>query len=386
LANPITRPFWRFVGHLRAAKRGSVTPAVRDVKPFESRHLPPRFDVAHAVAFFFNDQLAALVRDLEASGALSMSIDLPEQERASLEAMEDGAPVFDWLITNGRLDIVNDLTYRQLTAVVADACHFLSESLISSGKGKTTVAYSLLRKPLKESLLLLEWLSVEPDAFLAKFHGVTTDGYVLNRLSEPERRRVIDESVKRVNARGITSDLLWLIRFDKNYSNSLETLWTKATHLVTTVKASATEPGNLNFIFSGIDAKEDQWEHYYRIVPMVLYYFVEVAEHVASRFFSGVEQLRSPRSLLRALAMLRWAETVEVSDQIKGTIRDSLQDLEDLQFQCVSCGETASAPAADPDRFWLRSEMECRTCGRIYDLWDVLKSSHAEQGVDSSEA
>lgn len=44
---------------------------------------------------------------------------------------------------------------------------------------------------------------------------------------------------------------------------SLETIWAKATHLVTSVEASATEPGSLNFIFSSAAAIEEQWEHYF---------------------------------------------------------------------------------------------------------------------------
>ena len=107
---------------------------LREVEPTKWRHLPHRFDLPHAVAFFFHDQLARLVVDLERTGALSVRFDLSEGERHEITNLK-GEELWAWLETTGRRDVIDDLTYRQLTAaVVSDAAHFLCEALIASGK------------------------------------------------------------------------------------------------------------------------------------------------------------------------------------------------------------------------------------------------------------
>ena len=156
---------------------------LKEVKPVEPRHLPDRHNLAHAVAFFFHDELSSLVVQLGRSDSLSVPVELREEESEEIDGLV-GEKLWEWLVCTGREDVVIDLTYRQLTiAVVSDACHFLCESLLASGKGKLTVAYALLRKPFKENLLLLEWLCGSPEDFLLKFNGESVDPYVLNRLS-----------------------------------------------------------------------------------------------------------------------------------------------------------------------------------------------------------
>lgn len=351
---------------------------LREVKPTEVRRLPERFDVAHAVAFFLHDQLARLVVDLEATGALSVRLDLDPEEAGEIAELE-GEELWSWLRDAGREDVISDLTYRQLTAaVVSDASHFLCESLLASGKGKTQVAYALLRKPLKENLLLLEWLAGAPEEFLERFNGESVWPYLLNRLPKEERREIIRRAASQVDVPGVDEEFLWTLRYAKEYPNSLETLWTKATHLVTHVAASATEPGNLNFIFSTASAVEEQWEHYYRILPLALFYFVAVAEEVASRFVEWDEDVRPTQLMLRSLAFIRYAGSSYEYLQPKLRSAELFAELKELGFDCVDCSQSVSVENSGVDRFWLNAEMICGSCGRVYSIWDILKDDVAE--------
>jgi hypothetical protein len=290
--------------------------------------------------------------------------------------------LFAWLRANGREDVIADLSYRQLTAaVVSDACHFLCESLLASGKGKTVVAYSLLRKPLKENLLLLEWLAADPVGFLVRFNGESDGAYVLNRLSPKERRSIIAAAVAAVATPGIDEELLWLIRYDKESPNSLETLWTRATHLVTTVQASRTEPGNLNFVFSTESDVEDQWAHYYRIVPLLLFYFVALAEHVAARFVNWEEDPRQTQLMLRNLAFLRYCGSAVGTEAMTQAARDAAQDIADLLFPCASCAMDRAPSPAHIDHLWLRGELICDECGQATSLWDLIQPDSPPAGT-----
>jgi hypothetical protein len=348
---------------------------LRSVRPDHPRLLPQRFDAPHAVAFFLHDELASLAVHLESIDALNVSFELePGEERAM--ARLEGEDLWEWLVATGRDEVVGELTYRQVTAaVLSDAAHFLCESLLASAKGKTTVAYSLLRKPFKESLLIMEWLCAEPDDFLEKFHGESVRPYVLNRLPEDQRRHIMRTASALVDLPGMSDELLWTIRYAKEYENSLETLWTQATHLVTTVRASATEPGNLNFVFSGESAREEQWEHYYHIVPLLLHYFVAVAEQVISRFVEWDSAVRSSRDLFRSLAFFRYVQSTSGMADLRDTAEETFRELGELGFSCSRCGADVQVSTSGVDRFWLRAEMVCPRCRRRYDMWEVLGDS-----------
>jgi len=325
------------------------------------------------------DELGALVGELEKSGSLSVARTLSDEEAREFTGLQ-GEALWNWLKRTGRDDIIEDLTYRHVAAaVMADACHFLCESLLASGKGKMTVAYSLLRKPLKESLLLLEWLCADPRDFLARFNGESTDGYVLNRLSEQERRRILTMAAEKVDLTGVGQDFQWTVRYAKGYPNSLETLWTQATHLVTTVQASATERGNLNFVFSSETALEEQWRHYYSLVPLLLYYFVTIAEGVASHFVEWDEDTRSTKVMLRQLAFFRWTEVTSTSAVLRESATESFSDLYEIAFECMSCQASVAVSKEELDRFWMRAEMRCPRCSRTYDLWQVLADTRDEE-------
>lgn len=350
---------------------------LKQVKPTEQRHLPDRFDLPHAVAFFYHDQLAQLVVDLHALDAVSVRLDLNEGEADEMENLE-GEELWQWLEGKGHHDVINDLTYRQLTAaVVADASAFLCESLIASGKGKTQVAYSLLRKPLKENLLLLEWLAGSPDDFLERFHGEDVSEYLLNRLNKKHRQEIIRKAAEIVDVPGADLELMWKVRYAKQYPNSLETLWTKATHLVTSVDAIATEPGNLNVVFSTASAVEEQWEHYYETVPLLLYYFVAVAEQVATRFVEWDPDFRPTQLVLRELAFLRYAQSRK-GPRLNDLSGHVLDELNDVMLECGGCGEEVTVVSSGIDRFWLNAELVCPNCEERYSLWEILKASERD--------
>lgn len=362
----------------------TVSSVLNEVKPIEGRRLPERYALAHAVAFHFHDQLASLVVDLEAVGAIAVRLDLDSWALETIADLE-GEELWSWLHANGHQDVIYDLTYRQLTAaLVSDASHFLCESLLASGKGKTQVAYALLRKPLRENLLLLEWLACDPEDFLDRFHGESIWPYVLNRLPAEKRKDILRRTAEIVDIPGVDEDFLWTIRYVKEYSNSLETLWTKATHLVTHVGASATEPGNLNFLLSSATAIEEQWKHYYRTIPLLLHYFVAVAEEVAARFVEWDSDLRPTQLMMRHVALVRFGQEYGPSQEGRDTTAELLKELQSVSVTC-GCDYRVSIGTSEVDRFWLSAEMECPSCGRTHSVWDMLKQRESEPSEAEEE-
>lgn len=337
----------------------------KNVKPTENRQIPDKYDLHHAICFFLTDQLSQLVVDLNLTGALSVHFDVPKEEEAQIKELE-GDDLWRWLEKSGRDDVIYEMTYRQVSsAVIADASIFICESLLACAKGKTAVAYSLLRKPMKENLLLLEWLCGDPAGFIKCFNGEAGGKFSLDRLSIDRRKDIVKASVLTTKTRVADEDLLWLLRFGKEYPRSFETMWTKATHLVTSVKASETEAGNLNFIFSTESAILDQWEHYYSNLPLLLMYYLDVVECILSRYVKWNNKSWNLQQSLRTLAYMRFAQIISGNDSTDEKYDEILEYFSDVVLACEKCGTKSNMTNTDIDRLWLNSEVECAGCGEV---------------------
>lgn len=86
-----------------------------------------------------------------------------------------GDEPYQWLLDNGYKEVAERLTFKQVfAATLSDFLQFIYASLISSEKGHLAVTYSLLRKPLKENLFILELLLSKPVDFFIKFNSKTS--------------------------------------------------------------------------------------------------------------------------------------------------------------------------------------------------------------------
>lgn len=115
--------------------------------------------------------MSQLIVDLHTTGSLAVPFDLSAEDQEYIEGLQ-GERLWKRLEEAGRTDVVNDMVYRQVSsAVISDATSFICESLLACAKGKIAVAYSFFRKPMKENLLLLDWLCGDPEGFLSSFNG-----------------------------------------------------------------------------------------------------------------------------------------------------------------------------------------------------------------------
>jgi len=343
---------------------------LRSVYPGERKNIPEYYDLAHAVAFKFHDELAKIVADLESTNSLAVNVELTQSEIKEIQELE-GEELWGWLESNGKHDVLFNMSYRQVTiALISDATHFIFESLSACAKGKTSVAFSLLRKPFKENLLMLEWLCGNPGDFIRKFNGESSAKYMADKFSPDDRKKIVSDALAVLDEDWFGIELVWNTRFDKSDPNNLETLWTKATHLVTSFKASATEAGNLNFIFSNESSVEDQWEYYYKVLPIFLLYFIQISEKVINRFVDWNEETRNIQLLMRNMAITRYGEFYQSIESLD----DLRRNFQDLSFDCDSCKKRVSCSESDMDLFWLRSELRCTECGSQFNFWDIYKS------------
>jgi hypothetical protein len=272
--------------------------------------LPKQFAFSHGLCIFLHNELVDLMKLLLEGNFLSVPVQ--GKGRPPLPTRLDGERLFCWLEDNDYGDVVVQMYVRSVfPAIVSDMCNFLLEALNCSRKGKLTVAYALLRKPLREDLFYLERLLADPADFIGGFHGEPIVELAIERfLRTPGRlQSVIAAAAARLPASEMyAADQLFSLRYDRAAPEGFAGLWDKALHLITLNQSIRTEDQNLNFIFSDAESHGVQWTHLYTRLPLLLSYAVDVSLALAIGLLDlPVPQLKEMQAH-RQIALALWLD------------------------------------------------------------------------------
>ena len=322
--------------------------------------LPPRHSFAHSYCFLLHDALGRMVVNATKEmfwETLELSV-LPEDARKEFtESKMVGARLIDWLEENGQRDFVERLyEKRVIHALVIDACSFIYEALRCSEKGKLAITFALLRKPLRENLLVLELLLGDRARFFELF---SKDIGKLGIYALPKSETalpIITKALSRIRlSETFNAEFLFDLRYAKHKHFSLEGLWNKAAHLVTTARHFPTEPENFNFVFSDLEAHDTQWDALYSRLPYLLLYFVEVVESLMQHAVSDWtpdDRDHSQRDL-----------GLSIAGYLTGSKPFDKSPLAGFAFDCPLCGHPTLNTLTRLERYYWTRVVRCQSCG-----------------------
>ncbi len=337
--------------------------------------LPSRFQEMHDIGFFFHDAMLSSIIQFEEFGLFETNLQFDDDDVSDKFGEVPLENILDFLEEHGQREDSKKIVVRSVVRhLVSDFLHFIYESLDASMRGKLTVAFALLRKPLKENLFYLEMILSDEDGFFRRF--ASNDPAQLNisdaRHFPPEFRvGTVARAVEKIEYSSVVdSDFIYMMRFDKQSQFSLEPVWQHANHLITTYRSLATAPRNFNFIFSQEEEIESQWEHYYRTVPLLLFYAFSVVDAVCAGFAEKAPEVPDYLPLKVYAAYVIWWLQSDWFDIYE------IDRTEQEKFLCsiaVPCGECREDIIVTLDRFYsiyLRDEIECSNCALRVNLLD----------------
>lgn len=272
--------------------------------------LPEHHWPGHELCFFVHDAMGHMLAAGERAGAFRVKFQLHGDEVDAFTKAED---VFQWLdryrTPEERAAV---LVATMFPAILSDMLHCIYEALESSRKAKLNISYMLLRKPIQESLYVLEAVIADRSDFAKKLTESPTKLWSQGVGGREAHRSNIAKVLHAIGDDGhFSADYLAQLRYDKSAEDGFDGICNKAMHLFTNHKAIETEPMNINFIFSNWDSKESQWSFLYTRLPYVLTYAYRIVETVCA----GISPTYSVylEELERRLAahVLLWGATLD---------------------------------------------------------------------------
>lgn len=299
-------------------------------------HLPEKYWPAHELCFMVHDIMTNLLVSGRRARAFYVEFEL--RDVADIAAFK--ADVFDWLENRRWIEERAALLVTTVfPAVLGDMLHCFYEALETSRKGKLTISFMLLRKPLQESLFVLETAIAD------------RAGFANNLWYEPIRLWSQGAGGQQAHIRNIQRVLevlgeterfdpnyLAQLRYDKNAHDGFDGVCNKAMHLFTSHKAIQTEPLNINFIFTDWSAMLTQWSYIYSRFPYLLVYIHRIVEHICAGIApTSPAYLGDMERRISALVLLWW-ESLEPPYIDPHLERFAVRTRELLHRQCVAAG------------------------------------------------
>jgi hypothetical protein len=246
--------------------------------------IPVRFRAHHEFCFHLHDTMVAVLQEARMHGIGDVEVTLEEEDQA--RAFQDD-PIAS-LLENGKRDDAKRIVLNQVTiALYSDLLHFLYEGLTALAKRKFSVAFALLRKPLKESMMFASWVCADEEDFFDRLLRSPADHMEEKDLPESRRLDLLRAAVSNLPLTSISdAQLIYDIVFNRKLDSGLAPLFDKAMHLVTSRgRLYRTEELNLNFIFKN-PGENDLFEIIYPRLAYVSLYILSLQITLFSRMRS----------------------------------------------------------------------------------------------------
>lgn len=339
------------------------------ITEFDELYLPTEFHFSHNIAVRLYDDLVWLLKDNATQRKINVTVKFDEKSKRPKENEKD---IIGWLFKNGYEKEANEIIVKHVAiGIISDICHFVFQALDSAKRMKMTVAYSLIRKPFLENLIIIEQLLANEKEFLLKFDS-KPEMFDPGKLKDTEKKELINKCISKINNPLIlTTELVYMLRFDKTNPKSFYAVSNLATHLVTTRHTEfKTEKNNFNFIFSGEEEWGSQLEYFYYFLPYILFYTTEIIDQY---FFE--KKILSKKEFQKR-KFLRLFGQVILFDQFddKSTKGISLANkiTRGLKIKCKHCNKINQIYKSDLYTLVHNHYILCKHC--LLDLFNETKS------------
>jgi len=270
-----------------------------------SHYLPEEFIPKQKLLLYYNDLFADMLLKADEYNLTRTEFPLNEKDK-KLEEVDDA---IDWMLENGyKKEAYKFLKVHLFFCLLQDFNFYMHESFDCAERGKVSVAFTISRKPIKDTLFYLSWLLVDSTDMLDKFLNENPKKYDVSSFSRDFKLKIFKESVECIDLE-FDESLLFKLIYDRKCEYGLSSIWDQSLHLVTTNPNYPTEYRNLNFIFSQDQIWKDFWETYYNAIPIILRFSTEIIVKLFESIIVPDENIVFLNSYLRNIKFINATES-----------------------------------------------------------------------------
>ena len=325
--------------------------------------LPTEFHSRHNICVVLYDLMLSVGKDKTYKNLTVTGFPLGKGEKKTIDEISKGGndAMLEYLVTSGRKSpVILALAKNVFNAILADFLGFIYESLSCARRGKMSVAYNLLRKPLTDELLILEQLLIDREDFIERFHFRGDPKlYDPSAGGSDKIKKIIQLATAKIE--GLSSffnDSIYEFRYDKSSVAGFNGITNHAHHIVTTDKNYKTGDKTFNFVFSTSKDSEKYWHQYYQILPYLLAYSSCVVDSFVHGVVNVSDETRAFRNLKRYVSVAFWSLEIGVKSK-----EVNLLDYLGLEkIVCRKCGQNNSLKEADFKLFYETDLFLCVGC------------------------
>ncbi|MGG2113411.1 hypothetical protein ABFY60_23530 [Lysinibacillus pakistanensis] len=328
--------------------------------------LPKKYLIKHNFCLHLHDVILSVFFECMEDETLK-GIEIREENIKDLEVFSEDSntDLIKWLYNNAYENEANILLKRRIFhAMLADFLSYVLEALKAAEKGKTAIAYTLLRKPFKDNLLYFEWLLIRGNELLSYVDNGEIENYEVGSVRRKQRAKmklILSKSMERNPFldlfEPVDKDFMYNLRYNYNSPYSLELMWNNANHLVTTAKPIRTK--DFNNVFLTEEDFDNHLDYFYSKLPFLLLYSMGVILNLYEMLFEKISD--ESKFYNNILIKSKW---ISILDQDKGKelLVGILKKLDALPIYCEGCGELTEISEKDLDRVLFSWFVDCQKC------------------------
>jgi hypothetical protein len=321
--------------------------------------IPSKYWAAHEFCFYIHDQILAILIEYENKGAHRVIADAVNQALAEKNFQKEKFDLIDFLKDeNLGKEYQHHLISHCVMGLTSDMLNFIFEALSCFEKRKFSVAFSLLRKPLKENLLFLSWILASPQEFVKSFEADTSK--TLNNLDKNKQLEIFEAAIKQLDVSDLfSSEVIWGLLFSKTNGNSFEVIWQRATHLITTYgEHLKTEPYEINFVFEH-PLNDELYDSLYSFLPHIMLYVL----NVCLKCFNQISGINENTYAHLLMTITGCSEVIIPGSDSKLIMGKYISDTLGNFLKCSHCKQPLRINRSNALKLYIHEIILCKKCG-----------------------
>lgn len=338
------------------------------------KNLSKEFRTSYQVSELLYNSIVSLYNFSLDNDLFNTQIKLRSKKKVKELCEIDHDELLTWLQKNKRFNDHFWVVYNSnIKALIYDFISHISEVLQNILKGNLVIAYSLIRKPFKETLTTFELLLSNPREYYINFINDKKTLIDPKHLSKEIKLKIIYDCLNKIKLTiPFDEKMIYELRFDRFKFFSYDKFCNKAIHLITSAKGIETESLNLNLIFSNEDDKYDQYCQIFMTLPIILYYSYYMIFNLIKFSKNSIkEDIFEDR---RIFGMLLWAFDAHMDEKTKNRVLKKLTSVDPKKdFKCPNCEYYMKINRRFLLNFSIYWIIKCQKCKYIIDLSNGYK-------------